>query len=112
VAGARGAVGPGARRGPPRAAGGLRLARLHLYRFAVGEPFDESAEKYLCPFEVEEGEAVGLDARDARLDELLTDSGDSRRYAYDYCDGWEVALRLPARGGWTGSGSVPGTGRT
>ncbi|MFC5379333.1 plasmid pRiA4b ORF-3 family protein [Aquipuribacter nitratireducens] len=66
----------------------------HLHRFAIGEPFDETAEVYLCPFLVDEGEAVGIDARDVRLDELLGERGESCHYAYDYGDGWEVELRL------------------
>ena len=45
----------------------------HLHRFAIGDPFGIGVEPYLCPFEVDEGEAEGLDARQVRLDELLAE---------------------------------------
>ncbi|MGJ7439993.1 plasmid pRiA4b ORF-3 family protein [Aquipuribacter sp. MA13-6] len=65
----------------------------HLHRFAIGDPFAEDAEAYLCPFEVDDGEP-GVDARGVRLDELLGEPGEACTYAYDYGDGWEVHLRL------------------
>lgn len=72
----------------------------HLHRFTQGEsPYDQRSELFLCPFDVEEGEEDGVPASDVRLDEVLSDVGDSLLYAYDYGDGWEVRLVVEQVGG-------------
>jgi len=41
----------------------------HLHRFALGPSvWDRASELYLCPFDVDQGEEEGLDAREVRLD--------------------------------------------
>ncbi|MEO8107984.1 MAG: plasmid pRiA4b ORF-3 family protein, partial [Actinomycetes bacterium] len=67
----------------------------HLHRFAIGGgPFDRTAELFLCPFDVEEGEDDGAPSSSVRLDETLHEHGDALRYVYDYGDSWELTLRL------------------
>lgn len=66
----------------------------HLYRFAVGSsPYDRQAAVYLCPSDVDRG-ADGIDAREVRLDELLTEPGDTLRYLYDFGDDWLHVLKV------------------
>ncbi|MBB1516180.1 plasmid pRiA4b ORF-3 family protein [Tessaracoccus sp. MC1679] len=70
----------------------------HLYRFSLGgDPFDRSAQIFLCEFDVEEedpadGESAA--AADVRLDEVLQQPGDVLNYVYDYGDHWDITLRL------------------
>ena len=79
----------------------------HLHRFSLGgRPFDPTAQLFLCPFDVDEGEEDdegGIPAAEVRLDETLQELGDVLAYAYDYGDSWELTLRLeevlPAREG-------------
>ncbi len=72
----------------------------HLHRFALGESvWDEDAEKFLCPYDVEEGDDDGVPAAEVRIDEVLAEPGDLLRYAYDYGDGWELRIRLEAVAG-------------
>src|SRR5690349_19524350 len=48
----------------------------HLHRFALGDSvWDDDAELFLCPFDVEESEDVGLPASQVRLDEVLREPG-------------------------------------
>lgn len=61
----------------------------HLHRFAIGHSiFDPDAEKFLCPFDVEDGDTEGVPENTVRLDEVLTAAGDELRYGYDYGDDW------------------------
>src|SRR6266702_6089846 len=49
----------------------------HLHRFALGESvWDQAAELYLCPFDVDEGEDDGVPTHEVRLDEVLVEVGD------------------------------------
>lgn len=67
----------------------------HLYCFAVGgDPFDHGAQRFLCPWEADEGEVTGLPAADVYVDQVLRDSGDRLAYAYDYGDSWELTIRV------------------
>jgi hypothetical protein len=67
----------------------------HLHRFALGgSPFDPNTELFLCPYDVEEGEDDGVPAKDARLDETLSEPGDVLQYCYDYGDSWDLIIAL------------------
>ncbi len=69
----------------------------HLHGFAAGPEFySGQAERYLCPFDQEEGEDEGVPEDQVRLDEVLAEDGDTLSYAYDYGDGWEHLLTLEA----------------
>ncbi|HQR81262.1 MAG TPA: plasmid pRiA4b ORF-3 family protein, partial [Actinomycetota bacterium] len=69
----------------------------HLHQFAIGAgPFDREGQIFLCPFDVEEGEAEGIPASEVRLDETMRDPGDVLHYVYDFGDNWDVTLRLDA----------------
>jgi len=66
----------------------------HLHRFALGgDAFDGTAEWFLCPFDVQEGED-GTPEQQVRLDEVLAEPGDRLAYTYDYGDGWDHTIVL------------------
>ncbi len=68
----------------------------HLHRFSSGTSiYDRSAESYLMPFEVDEGEE-GVPEHEVRLDELLVDVGDRLTYGYDFGDDWMHTVKLEA----------------
>jgi hypothetical protein len=68
----------------------------HLHEFASGKDFYHPlAEHYLCPFQVDEGEA-GVPEEDVRLDEVLAKPGDKLLYLYDFGDDWMHVLKLEA----------------
>ena len=73
-------------------------ADSHLWRFSLGgDPFSPSSQVFLCPWDVEEGEfgdEGGIPSGAVRLDEVIQNAGEILSYAYDYGDGWELALRL------------------
>lgn len=67
----------------------------HLYMFSLGvRVWDRGGEKFLCPFDVEEGETDGLPDHEVRLDETLQEPGDRLHYIYDYGDNWELTIKL------------------
>lgn len=67
----------------------------HLHRFAVGgDCFDSTAEWFLCPFDVAEGDDLGTPDHEVQLDEVLNAPGDVLHYVYDYGDEWDLVLRL------------------
>jgi hypothetical protein len=69
----------------------------HLHGFAAGPEFYSSdAERYLCPFDVKEGEGEGTPEEHVQLDEVLAEAGNTLAYAYDYGDGWQHLLTLEA----------------
>jgi hypothetical protein len=71
-------------------------ADSHLHGFAAGPDFHSAAaERYLCPFDEEEGE-YGVPEAQVRLDEVLAEVGDTLSYAYDYGDGWQHLITLEA----------------
>lgn len=68
----------------------------HLHGFAAGPEFySDIAERYLCPFDEEEGED-GIPEVQVRLDEVLAAAGDKLAYAYDYGDSWQHLITLEA----------------
>jgi hypothetical protein len=67
----------------------------HLHGFAAGPEFrGDMAERYLCPFDEEEGEDEGVPEAHVRLDEVLAHAGDMLAYAYDYGDDWQHRITL------------------
>jgi hypothetical protein len=64
----------------------------HLHRFILDDEAWGDGEKYLCPYDVEEGEDDGVPASDVRLDEVLAAPGDVLTYLYDYGDDWHHRL--------------------
>jgi hypothetical protein len=68
----------------------------HLHRFGSGpEYYSPETEYYLCPFEVDEGEA-GIPDDKVRLDEVLSDVGGRLFYGYDFGDDWQHIIKLEA----------------
>ncbi|MHB1211517.1 MAG: plasmid pRiA4b ORF-3 family protein [Candidatus Nanopelagicales bacterium] len=67
----------------------------HLHRFSIGgDPFDPSAELFLCPFDVTDGDEAGTPDADVRLGEVLDEPGDRLHYVYDYGDNWDLTIEL------------------
>lgn len=64
----------------------------HLHRFVLDDEAWGDGEKYLCPYDVEDGEVDGLPASDVRVDEVLAAVGDTLTYLYDYGDDWHHLL--------------------
>jgi hypothetical protein len=66
----------------------------HLHRFSLDDEAwgEGEGEKFLCPYDVEEGEDDGVPASDVRLDEVLAAPGDVLTYLYDYGDDWHHRL--------------------
>lgn len=72
----------------------------HLHQFVAGDsPHDRHSQRFLTPFDVEEGD-VGVLEREVHLDELLQAPGDALFYAYDFGDGWDHTVRLEAVTPW------------
>lgn len=72
----------------------------HLHQFIAGDsPHDGQAQRFLTPFDVEEGD-IGVLERDVHLDELLQVPGDAVHYGYDFGDGWDHTIRLEAVAPW------------
>lgn len=66
----------------------------HLHRFSSGpDLFGPDTERYLCPFDVAEGD-TGVAEGQVRLDEVLAEPGDQLFYTYDYGDDWRHELIL------------------
>lgn len=79
----------------------------HLHSFSLGgDPFARESEKFLCPYDVEMGETLGVPAASVRLDETLQKVGDELFYIYDYGDNWDLTLTLTAV--LPAAGSTPG----
>ncbi len=73
-------------------------SHLHVFTLA-SSPYDRAAERYLCPFDVEEGDADegnGVPEEEVRLDEVIAEVGETMLYEYDYGDGWTHRIRLEA----------------
>ena len=66
----------------------------HLYRFALGHPFDWDSELFLCDYDVQEGEDEGTPVEEVRLDETLQAPGQRLDYLYDYGDSWLLKIVL------------------
>ena len=70
---------------------------MHLHRFALGPSvWDEDAQLFLCPSDVEEGDDEGVPEQQVRLGEVIADVGDKLLYVYDYGDEWSLELKLEA----------------
>jgi Plasmid pRiA4b ORF-3-like protein len=68
----------------------------HLHQFGSGpDLYSPETELYLCPYQVEEGEA-GLPEEQVRLDEVLAAAGDKLFYVYDFGDDWRHVIKLEA----------------
>lgn len=64
----------------------------HLHRFVLDDEAWGDGEKYLCPYDVEDGEDDGVPASDVRLDEVLAAPGEVLTYLYDFGDDWHHRL--------------------
>ena len=84
----------------------------HLHRFVLDDDAWGDGEKYLCPYDVEEGEDDGVPEGDVRLDEVLAAPGDVLTYVYDYGDNWHHRLVVeqvgPSGRGRTAAGRARG----
>jgi hypothetical protein len=83
----------------------------HLHQFASGPgAYSSESERYLCPFEVDEGE-MGIPEERVRLDEVLAEPGAKLYYIYDFGDDWQHVLKLEAvsarKAGSAGAGPLP-----
>ncbi|GAB0101332.1 hypothetical protein JMUB6875_02960 [Nocardia sp. JMUB6875] len=67
----------------------------HLHQFGSGPGYyDPRTEYYLCPYMAEDDEQPGVPEEQVRLDELLTDTGDTLFYCYDFGDDWLHTITL------------------
>ena len=68
----------------------------HLHQFSSGpDLYGAETERYLCPFQVDEGE-TGIPEEQMRLDEVLAEAGDKLYYSYDFGDDWQHVIKLEA----------------
>jgi hypothetical protein len=68
----------------------------HLHQFASGDEVHRPhAENYVMPSAFDE-DAVGVDERRVRLDEVLVEPGERLHYEYDFGDSWSHTLDLEA----------------
>ena len=68
----------------------------HLHQFGSGPHlYGPETERYLCPFQVDEGE-TGIPEEQVRLDEVLAEAGDKLYYSYDFGDDWQHVIKLEA----------------
>lgn len=74
--------------------GAFDWMNYHLYRFAIGHPFDRHSDIFLGEWELNEGEAEGEPADEVRLDECVQNPGDTLQYVYDFGDDWGLKIRL------------------
>lgn len=68
----------------------------HLHQFSSDpDVYGAETERYLCAFEVAEGE-TGIPEEQVRLDEVLAEPGAKLHYTYDFGDDWDHVIKLEA----------------
>ena len=73
----------------------------HLHHFVMGpKTKDLTAEPFLNPFDVDEGEE-GIPESDVSLDEVLGVPGDRLFYEYDFGDAWHHTIKLESVEVWS-----------
>ena len=72
----------------------------HLHHFVMGpKTKDLTAEPFLNPFNVDEGEE-GIPESEVRLDEVLSVRGDRLFYEYDFGDAWHHTIKVESVEPW------------